>query len=296
MTRPFIEFLQSQALPWSDGLYGGRHNVTSKILSIDEDTGASSTLVKYPAGWKFPAQHHLAVDEELFVLGGDLRIGDVVYTEKSFAHLPAGHTRSSAASVGGATVLTFFSGEPVVHDGPGRSTALDPRLVEHVNAFDGEWTGNFHPKFPPGAGRKYLRQDPLDGEETWVLGTMPLRSGRRPEKHPVVEEMYLLSGELVGPLGVMQPGAYFWRPPEEWHGPFGSKTGNLFLFRTKGGPLSTRVHRSRGGLHVVSRTSTDPAHRVGGVRPLHGARRVLLVNGRPCHARTKPPLPPEYSR
>lgn len=240
MTRPFIEFLQSQALPWSEGLYGGRRNVTSKIMSIDTETGASSTLVTYPAGWEHASEHHLRVDEEMFVLGGDLRVGDTVYTEKSFAHLPADLTRSSAASEHGATVLTFFSGEPVVHDGAGRDEAFDiARLVEHVNAFDGDWTGNFHPKFPPGAGRKFLRQDPHDGEETWVLGTMPLRSGRRPEKHPVVEEMYLLSGELVGPLGVMQPGAYFWRPPEEWHGPFGSKTGNLFLFRTKGGPLST---------------------------------------------------------
>jgi hypothetical protein len=51
--------------------------------------------------------------------------------------------------------------------------------------------------------------------------------------------MYLLAGSLVGPLGVMHAGAYFWRPEEEWHGPFGSLTGNLMLFRTKGGPLST---------------------------------------------------------
>ena len=111
--------------------------------------------------------------------------------------------------------------------------------MRRVDALAGEWGGNFHPQFPPGAGRKFLRQDPHDGEQTWILGTMPLRFGRRPEKHPVVEEMFLLSGELVGPLGVMHAGCYFWRPPEEWHGPFGSKTGNVMLFRTKGGPLST---------------------------------------------------------
>ena len=68
---------------------------------------------------------------------------------------------------------------------------------------------------------------------------MPRRFCRRTENHPVVEEMFLWSGELVGPLGVMHAGCYFWRPPEEWHGPFGSKTGNVMLFRTKGGPLST---------------------------------------------------------
>ena len=135
-------------------------------------------------------------------------------------------------------MLTFFSGEPRVVDGVGDG-GDESRLVERVDAFEGEWGGNFHPDFPGGAGRKWLRRDPHDGDETWILGTMPLRWGHRPEKHPVVEEMYLLSGELVGHRGKMYPGAYFWRPPEEWHGPFGSPTGNVMLFRTKGGPLST---------------------------------------------------------
>lgn len=239
--RPFIEFLQSQVLPWSEGLHGGgRGQVRSKILSIDDGTGASSALIQYPPGWSFPEPHHLDVDEELFVLGGDLTIGELTYTEKCYAHLPAHFARAQASSASGAAVITFFSGEATVRVGAPAVDACDrSRLVEFVDGFDGEWGGNFHPRFPPGAGRKFLRRDPHDGEETWLLGTMPLRSGRRPEKHPVVEEMYLVSGELVSPLGVMQPGAYFWRPPEEWHGPFGSKTGNLFLFRTKGGPLST---------------------------------------------------------
>ncbi|MGH3658728.1 MAG: cupin domain-containing protein, partial [Micromonosporaceae bacterium] len=115
----------------------------------------------------------------------------------------------------------------------------DQRVVEHIDGLSGEWGAGFNPKFPPGAGRKWLRRDPVTGDETWILGTMPLRHGTRPERHPVVEEMYLLSGELHGHVGVMRPGAYFWRPPEEWHGPFGSLTGNLMLFRTVGGPLST---------------------------------------------------------
>jgi len=51
--------------------------------------------------------------------------------------------------------------------------------------------------------------------------------------------MYLLAGEVHGNRGVMQPGAYFWRPPLIPHGPYGSLTGNLYFFRTKGGPLST---------------------------------------------------------
>jgi hypothetical protein len=241
MGRPFIEFVQAQALPWQDGLYGRpQSGLRSRRLSLDPDTGASSLLIEYPKGWRHASEdapHHLGVDEEFFVLAGELVVNDVHYGLKSYGHLPAGFTRTHASSPAGAVVLTFFSGEPAVRDGS--ADCDEQRLVTYVDAFAGDWGGNFHPKFPPGAGRKFLRRDPIDGEETWLLGTMPLRSGRRPEKHPVVEEMYLLSGELVGPLGVMQAGCYFWRPPEEWHGPFGSPTGNLMLFRTKGGPLST---------------------------------------------------------
>jgi hypothetical protein len=238
MGRPFIEFIQSQVVPWSQGLYGGsRAEVDVRMLSLDEGTGASSTLIRYPAGWAQAEPQVLDVDEELFVLAGDLNIGDTVHTKYGYAHLPAGYVRQRMSSDTGAVVMTFFSGEP--RDTGSSSGCDEARLVESVNAFDGEWTGNFHPQFPPGAGRKFLRRDPYDGEETWVLGTMPLRWGLRAEKHPVVEEMYLLAGELVGHVGVMKAGAYFWRPEEEWHGPFGSPTGNLMLFRTKGGPLST---------------------------------------------------------
>ena len=240
MSRPFIEFVQAQALPWRDGIPGGaRPGVSSRLLSIDEQSGASSLLVRYPPGWSDAEPQILDCDEELFVLDGDLRVGAVEHRPRTYAHLPSGYVRDGMRSAAGAVVLSFFSGEPAPRSASDGVGCDETRLVQYVDAVAGDWGAGFHPQFPPGAGRKFLRRDPHDGEETWVLGTMPLRNGRRPEKHPVVEEMFLLSGELVGHVGVMQAGAYFWRPPEEWHGPFGSLTGNLMLFRTKGGPLST---------------------------------------------------------
>lgn len=234
MARPFIEFIQAQVLPWTSGadVLEHRPGVGVRSLSADAGTGACSLLVRYPPGWVLDGGHTISRDEELFVLDGALTVGAVTHRRYGYAHLPAGYVREGMCAPDGAVVLTFL--------GPESDAECDPaRLVERVDAFEGEWGGNFHPRFPPGAGRKWLRQDPVTGDQTWILGTMPLRSGRRPEKHPVVEEMYLLSGELVGQVGVMRAGAYFWRPPEEWHGPFGSPTGNLMLFRTVGGPLST---------------------------------------------------------
>jgi hypothetical protein len=237
MGRPFIEFIQAQVLPWRSRSLPGRDGLQVRELSADAGTGACSLLLRYPPGWRSEEAGALAVDEELLVLAGDLTVGARTHRRYGYAHLPAGYPRGAMSSRRGAVALTFFSGEPVA---AGPDTGWDAaRLVAWLSAFDGEWTANFHPRFPPGAGRKFLRQDPYTQEQTWVLGTMPLRWGRRPEKHPVVEEMYLLAGELAGHVGVMRAGAYFWRPPEEWHGPFGSPTGNLMLFRTIGGPLST---------------------------------------------------------
>ncbi|HEY3062849.1 MAG TPA: DUF4437 domain-containing protein [Chloroflexota bacterium] len=238
MPRPHIEFVQHQDVHADHVQLGGAGlAVEIKRLSVDSESAASSNLMVFPPGWQRAERGHFLVDEELYVLSGDLSISGVRYTEHNYGFLPAGYTRFDTFTEHGAQVLAFFSGRPAMTSGNGEHDAQ--RLVQRLDLFAEPWTGNFHPQFPVGAGRKWLRRDPVTTDETWILGTLPLRNGRRPEKHPVVEEMYLISGELIGPQGVMRPGAYFWRPPEVWHGPFGSKTGCLMLFRTVGGPLST---------------------------------------------------------
>jgi hypothetical protein len=237
MARPWIEFVQSQNLPWQAGDFGSvRPGVETKVLSLDADSGASSLLVRYQPRWRLQGEGALSADEEFLVLEGELSIGRQTYREKSYAHLPAGYARGPMASQKGAVVLTFFSGRPNWT----AATAFDPaRLVENLDAFAVPYTGKFHPEFPPGAGRKTLYEDPITHDQSWILGTMPMRWAERAEVHPVVEEMYLLSGESHGNRGVMRPGAYFWRPPQLPHGPYGTLTGNLYFFRTKGGPLTT---------------------------------------------------------
>ena len=88
-------------------------------------------------------------------------------------------------------------------------------------------------------GYLIFRNDPYTGDQTWILCARPLWQGGVQEIHPVVEEMYLVAGDLIADTGIMKPGAYFWRPPGIRHSAFASTTGNLMFFRTKGGPLST---------------------------------------------------------
>lgn len=253
MARPHIEFIQSQALPWTKSPWDGLLEDTQvKVLSRDAGSGASSTLVKYPAGWRRPAAEHLPVDEELFVLGGALTINGVAYGEMCYAHLPAGHPRAGAESPDGAVVLTFYSGAPVSAPGPAPSGSYEPDLlIERVDVLTASFSHdqtrlNVDPDSALGEGvadfgNLVLRADPRTGNQTWIISAPPLWRNAVVEVHPVVEEMYLLSGEMAGDTGIMTPGAYFWRPPRMRHGPFGSKTGNLMLFRTDGGPLETET-------------------------------------------------------
>jgi hypothetical protein len=241
LPRPYIDFIQQQDLPFEKvNLGSDRGESRLKRLSVDAETGASSNLIAFSAGWRRREPSHVLADQDLYVLSGDLTLSGVTYTEHSYAFLPSGYTRADSYSERGALVLTFNSAAFVRVPGEAPSGSVDEaRLVRCVNLVSELWTGDFQPQFPVGAGRKWLRRDPVTGDDTWILGTLPLRNERRAGKHPVVEELYLISGELIGPRGVMRPGAYFWRPPDLWHGPYGSKTGCLMLVRTVGGPLST---------------------------------------------------------
>ncbi len=244
MVRSHVEFIQSQALPWQKGLYGGaRDDVESKTLSIDHESGASTTIVRYPAGWVRKGAERLLADEEFFVLEGELTINDRIYKQYCYAFLPAGYVRERASSTDGTVVMTFFEGEPrAAVEEPAEGFYDASRLTEFVDANILEWVPATHdPKLRAGLWGRTLRIDPYSKERTWLNVALP--GGREEgfkgsqETHPVVEEMFLLSGELVGNTGLMRRGAYFWRPPEIRHGPYGSRTGSLMLFRCKDGPL-----------------------------------------------------------
>ena len=242
MARPHIEFIQAQALPWVTGAAGpARADCAARILSRDSTTGAMSAQLRYPAGWARNTPETLAVDEELFVLDGQLEIGGQTYGRHDYAFLPAGFLRSRARAPKGAVVLTFLSGTAQT----GAGGAFDSRkLVERIATETAVWGGADDVGNPglhnSGVRNQWLRRDPDTGEESYLLAMLPWME-ERTESHPVVQEMFLLAGEISGgKVGVMQPGGYFWRPENKVHGPFGSRTGNLVFMRAMGGKLSTQ--------------------------------------------------------
>lgn len=243
MARAHVEFVQSQRVAWRDGALGGeRLGFAARVLSQDPATGASSAIVRIPAGWRWHGA--LACDEEFLVLRGALAVDDAPLAAFGYAHLPAGAATTLVARE--TTIAAWFLDASPMRAAP---REYDPRRRVVLDAMAVPYTGNFHPEFPAGAGRKWLFRDPVGGDETWLLATMALRNAARQEVHPVVEEMLLLAGEVHGDRGVMRPGAYFWRPPGIAHGPYGTLTGNLYLFRTVGGSLSTTYIDGSRGFH-----------------------------------------------
>lgn len=233
--RPFIEFVQQQLLPWEPGVLP---STRQRVLSRDDESGAQSLIVDVPAGW-FQGARTLGASEEFLVLAGSVTADGVAYERLCYGRLPAGTTISGDSSTRGAVVALFHDRDPT------SEPPAEPDTRKRVDKIDlrrsCEPTGPRNPDHPnPSSVKRFpLFDDPDTGESTWVFSGQGMGHYRRPEKHPVVEEMLHLAGELHGPNGVMRSGAYFWRPPEEWHGPFGFVGGCVLLFRTQGGPLTT---------------------------------------------------------
>lgn len=242
MTRPWIEFLFAQHLPWQDGLYGGaREDVQSKILSLDPEAGDASALVRYPAGWSRPDPECLTAEEEFFVLDGEIEINGQIYSRDCYGCFPAGYMRDTAHSKSGCVALTFFDGEP--RPSNNLNLGYDSQdLVPFINTLDMKWDASTADPTLEWMGnrRKVLKWDrAYDQKQTFLFATAP---HIYPENwtcptltHPCVEETFMLGGEFIGPHGRMTTGSYFWRPEEIPHGPFGTREGAFCLIRFKYG-------------------------------------------------------------
>jgi hypothetical protein len=242
MARPWIEFLFAQKLPWTKGLYGGgRDDVEVKTLSMDDSAGDSSLLLKYPAGWQRSDPEAFNAEEEFFILDGEIEINGQVYTRDCYGCFPAGYVRSNAQSKTGCVALTFFDAEPT------SARTLDNAygqedLVAFINTLDMKWDASTADPTLEWMGnrRKVLKWDrTYDQKGTFLFATSPQiypENWACPElTHPCVEETFMLSGEFIGPYGRMSKGAYFWRPEEKPHGPFGTREGAFALIRFKYG-------------------------------------------------------------
>jgi len=239
MGRPHIEFVQSLELPaqtLADGPFAG---AARRVLSVDEESGASTATLATPAGWS-GAVGGDGRPVELFVLRGALELEGRSLAAGCYARVPAGH--AALALTGEGDVLVMID-EP---------QSDDEESVQITDTNELRWVASALAAVPPGLVNKRLRQDPRTGDRTWVASCVPGWMEERAELHPTVEEALMLSGDLVlGTRGAMTPGCYFWRPPMVPHGPMYSRDGAQFFFRTKGGTLEVDYETVPGWAGIV---------------------------------------------
>tara|TARA_R110002049_G_scaffold25557_3_gene89620 strand:+ start:852 stop:1796 length:945 start_codon:yes stop_codon:yes gene_type:complete len=252
----FVGFVQPDTLHLRPLVLQGLDTVEFKQLSFDEETGARTLLVELPPGWTQPPGYHSA-DLEMFVVEGGIRIGDRPVGRYSYAYYPAGFSHSFG-TVGGATVLQFWSGEPDYVASAESKPGIDPNA-----AVDGLLYNDVPTKGPASLPKyrdepvmenspvhvKLLRLDEDTGQKTWIAtspGGYPVMSGEGDlplwSSSESWQEGFLIAGDLTiaeclpeGQVaGKYEANDYFFRPAGIRHGGLSqySDTFSVWLYRT----------------------------------------------------------------
>lgn len=239
MPRPHIEFIFAQALTWSPSArLPGREGLPWKLLSEDDTNGEQSAILRFPSNWS--ANVRSEYQEEVYVLEGALQIDAQPLCRDGYARIPPGAALRWTATPGTAALVC--SNVPL----PDGVRSEDLVVMDTISV---PWS---RAGIPPqldymGIARKTLFVDPGTGRHrTWLLAVAPQCRPKGQqlarETHTCAEELFMLSGEITGPQGVMSQGAYFWRPKQTLHGPFGSRNGCLALCRFRDGEQNTTFH------------------------------------------------------
>ncbi|NJM74190.1 MAG: DUF4437 domain-containing protein [Scytonema sp. RU_4_4] len=236
MTRKHVEFIQSADVehkPWVvNGLLKGAQ---TQILSFDTETGASTEIVKWTHNWE-SSSGYFNCDVEVFVLSGQLRIGQLRLGRYTYGFIPEGVCIEAWSAQENTTALWMPECHPSfmtsLTDAPGAKREL------YIPSSSSElipWSATITPGFPAGAMRKTLRKGQEGGRSTWLLGCLPQFAETAAEYHPIPEETFVLQGSITTQAGYMTPGCYFWRPELISHAPAYTETG-YFAFVRGGNP------------------------------------------------------------
>ncbi len=253
--RPGFVYVEStETLPWRGlvipGMPGG---MMAKNMSRDETRGGVALLNYLPIRWHHDERGYHNSDEEIFLLEGDLTIGDQQLTKYSYTFIPEGVVHGPVSTRQGAVFVRWFNKTPdFIVSQSDKTGARAYAGVRDWNYYKTPWDSINFPAYRkgppiPGIKLKLLRNDPDTGEMTWIsFSSGGRRNGSLWEVHPTFEEYFLLElsdervvGECLpeGPVGLdYKARGYWWRPAGVGHlGPLSTSSGySLSLVRTGG--------------------------------------------------------------
>jgi len=234
------------AAPWR--VAGFPAGAAVQVLSDDPASGALTGVLSLPEGFS-SAGVALAcsADLQLFLLAGELRIGDARLAAGGYCFHPAGSVAGDWECTTAVRALLIVGSRPgfaAIGAGAG-VRARDPRTIPAMDTWALQWIDPLAASDPStpyrtGVMVKMLREDRETGSTTHLAGLMPGWFMPGLEVHPVTEENYCLSGDVhIGMVGdgpgyTMTEGVYLCRPRGIAHGPILSKNGNVNFCYTHG--------------------------------------------------------------
>lgn len=227
---PYPAFIQTDDL--EETFLASLPGTRARGLGGDPRSGRISVLLLLPEQWRWNTGAAPGKSVEIFVLLGEVTLGDLSLRPGNYAYLPPGSSGLSMSTLHGAQVLYFLND-------------ADPRAVIQTPLFMSRdvvpWQPISDDAWDAGLQVKELREDPGSGARTYLLKIEP--GATLPwQKSSVVTEGFLLSGDyrhsecVNGRVitGEYTPGGYFQRPAEVPNGgPLaGSAEGAVWFVRT----------------------------------------------------------------
>jgi len=207
-TVPYPAFEQAGEIP--DSFLAGLPGTRAKVLSGDSQSRRGSMLLQLPADWSFGTGAALDKTLELYLLEGDLTLGDFPLEPGGYAYLPSGSLGTKMSSRSGALLLYFLDD---VHP----DAVIQTPIINNSNLL--EWQSEWDQVDSFGIATKELRLDPGSGARTWLQMIEPgavqdWRNATTVQEGYLVSGQYhhveCISGQAVG--GEYTKGGYFLRP------------------------------------------------------------------------------------
>jgi hypothetical protein len=256
INRGFVSLPNPQDVPFVplpiEGLPDG---VRVKILSLDVESGACSLIVEMPANSIREKKGFHSGALEIFLLEGELTVGETVLTSRCYTYIPAWMAYGAIETTNGCTALFFFDKSPDFT--PSEESTLKSEIGNHVaykNYYEEVWdVSKLRDSFkaPPPLFLKVLKEDKETGARTWITGVISGHPRYAWEVHSAWEEGFLLEGEYTieeclsegTQTIVYQPGGYFFRPAFIAHaGPQSGPNGYAIWFFRSPNMLQARIY------------------------------------------------------
>ena len=211
---PYPVFVQADELP--DVFLAALPGARAKQFAGNPQTRRSSNRIVLPAQWSGSSGASPGKSLELYVLYGEMRIGDLTLSPGGYAWFPPGFSGANLSTTFGAELLYFL-------DDANPQNQFRSPIIYSSEIVD--WQPLSNAAEHQGMMIKEMRHDPGSGSRTWLLQVSPEARSAWQSRDRVLEG-YLISGRYQGsecatgkPVNaIYTEGGYFQRPPNTVHG------------------------------------------------------------------------------